>query len=94
MSRQRFDSVWDAIEDTAADAASMKARSAIMMALQEEIATWNASRMAVAARLGLTEPRLDELLRGTINLFTLDALTGLATAAGLEVTWHVARKAA
>ena len=94
MSRQRFDSVWDAIEDTAADAASMKARSAIMMALQEELATWNASRMAVAARLGLTEPRLDELLRGTINLFTLDALTGLATAAGLEVTWHVARKAA
>ena len=94
MSRQRFDSVWDAIEDTAADAASMKARSAIMMALQEEIATWNASRMAVAARLGLTEPRLDELLRGTINLFTLDALTGLATAAGLEVTWHIARKAA
>ena len=32
MSNQRFDSVWDALEDTAEVAENMKLRSALMMA--------------------------------------------------------------
>ena len=36
--KKRFSSVWDAIEDTPAEAENMKLRSALMMALKEHIA--------------------------------------------------------
>ena len=37
MSNQRFASVWDAIEDTPAEAESMKVRSALMMQLHQHL---------------------------------------------------------
>jgi len=37
MSKEIFASVWDAIEDTAAEAENMKLRSALMMALEQHI---------------------------------------------------------
>jgi len=38
MSNDSFANVWDAIEDTPAEAENMKLRSALMMALEEHIA--------------------------------------------------------
>ena len=40
---------------------------------------------AAAKRLGITRPRLNDLLRGKISKFSLDALATLATRAGLSV---------
>ena len=37
MSNERFDSVWDAIEDTPAQAENMRLRSSLMMALKQHI---------------------------------------------------------
>ena len=39
MSNERFPSVWDAIEDTPAQAENMKLRSSLMMALKDHIAS-------------------------------------------------------
>ncbi len=40
---------------------------------------------AEAARLfGITQPRMSELMRGKISLFSLEALMDMATVAGLE----------
>ena len=39
MSEKRFNSVWDAIEDTPQQAASMRVRSELMMALQKWLKT-------------------------------------------------------
>lgn len=81
---QRFASVWDAIEDTPQQAASMRARSELMMALQGWVKI-SGSTQADAARLfGITQPRMSDLMRGKIGLFSLDALLDMATAAGLE----------
>jgi predicted XRE-type DNA-binding protein len=38
-----------------------------------------------AARLGITRPRLNDLLRGKISKFSLDALVNLAAAAGVAL---------
>lgn len=38
-----------------------------------------------ATRLGITRPRLNDLLRGKLGKFSLDALVNLATAAGLTL---------
>jgi predicted XRE-type DNA-binding protein len=49
---------------------------------------------AAAKKLGLTQPRMNDLLRGRINKFSLDTLMNLATRAGLAVRVEVVRPAA
>lgn len=85
MSRQPFTGVWDAIEDTPGDAENMKLRSGLMVALKKHIARSKMSQEQAAQLLGVTQPRVSELMRGKINLFALDALVNMATAAGLHV---------
>ena len=81
---QRFASVWDAIEDTPQQAASMRARSALMMELENIIKQRGMTQAKAAALFGVTQPRVSDLVRGKINLFSLDCLMDMATAAGLE----------
>ncbi len=93
MKRQRFASVWDALEDSAADAANMQARSKLMIAMRSKIESWKVSQTEAARRLGLAQPRLNDLMRGRIDKFSLDALVNLAGRAGLVVRLQI-RKAA
>ena len=93
MKMQRFDSVWDAIEDTPAKAANMKARAQLMMAINNTVDKWGVTQAAAAKRLGLTQPRMNDLIRGRISKFSLDALINLASQAGLTVRVQI-RKAA
>jgi predicted XRE-type DNA-binding protein len=85
MARRVFASVWDALEDTAAEAANMRARSELMIAMRGKIEGWKVSQTEAARRLGLTQPRLNDLMRGRIDKFSLDALMNLAKPAGLAV---------
>ena len=85
MPRQTFASVWDALEDTAAEAANMRARSELMIAVRGKVESWKVSQTVAAHRLGLTQPRLNDLMRGRIDKFSLDALINLAKPAGLAV---------
>jgi predicted XRE-type DNA-binding protein len=93
MKKQRFASVWDAIEPSRAAAANMKARAETMIAIREAVAAWEITQAAAARKLGLTQPRMNDLLRGRINKFSLDALINVAARAGLSVRVEV-RKAA
>ncbi|ELR0169760.1 XRE family transcriptional regulator [Salmonella enterica subsp. enterica serovar Poona] len=90
MSNEPFASVWDAIENTPAEAENMKLRSALMMALEKQIRDHGWTQAEAARRLGVTQPRVSDLLRGKINEFGLDALVRMAVAAGLhddDVAW-------
>ena len=89
MSQQRFASVWDAIEDTPEEAENMKLRSVLMTALKNHIARNEMSQVQAAKLLGVTQPRVSDLMRGKINLFGLDALVNMATAAGLHIEMQV-----
>ena len=51
------------------------------------------TQQAAARALGVTQPRLNQLLKGKIELFSLDALVNMATNAGMRVELRV-RKAA
>ena len=85
MSNERFDSVWDAIEDTPEEAANMKLRSALMLALKEHIARAGLSQSQAAKLFGVTQPRISDLMRGKISLFGLDSLVNMAAAAGFYI---------
>ncbi|GAA0335595.1 XRE family transcriptional regulator [Sphingomonas oligophenolica] len=90
MDVQTFDNVFDALADTPAEAANMKARAELLVALQTRIRSWKMSQEAAAARLGITRPRLNDLLRGKLGKFSLDALVNVATAAGLTLEIRIA----
>ncbi len=94
MKKQRFASVWDAIEPSRAQAANMKARAEMMIAIRDTVAAWRVTQSSAAKRLGLTQPRMNDLVRGRINKFSLDALINVATRAGLAVRVEIVRPAA
>lgn len=89
MESHSFATIWDALEDTPAEAANMRARSELLIALREQIEGWSLTQAAAASRLGVTQPRLSDLLRGRIEKFSLDALVNLTTQAGLSVRLDV-----
>ena len=88
MDADSFDNVFDALADTPAEAAHLKARSTLLTALTRKVRSWNVTQGVAAARLGITRPRLNDLLQGKLSKFSLDALVNIATAAGLvfEIT--------
>ena len=94
MKKQRFRSVWDAIERSPALAANMKARSEMMLAIRDAVQGWSVTQAVAAKRLGLTQPRMNDLVRGRINKFSLDALINLAARAGLSIRVEIVRPAA
>ncbi len=93
MESQTFDNVWDALTDTPAESANMTARSDLLLALQRTIGSWGVTQEAAAKRLGITRPRISDLLAGKIAKFSLDALVNLASQAGLAVEINVSRAA-
>ena len=84
MKSQKFTSIWDAIEDTPQAAASMKARSTLLMELANVIQKCGMTQAKAAELFGVTQPRISDLTRGKINLFSLDMLMNMASTAGMS----------
>lgn len=93
MERQSFENVWDALENTPAEAASMTMRSNLLIAIEQQVRGWGVTQAEAARRLGITQPRLSDLLRGRIMNFSLDTLIDLATRAGLSIRLNIGQAA-
>jgi predicted XRE-type DNA-binding protein len=91
---QTFASVWDALEETPEEAANMRLRSELAVAVRGAVEGWHLTQAQAARRLGVTQPRLNDLLRGRVARFSLDALIGLAERAGLVVRIEITHAAA
>lgn len=89
MKKRSYASVWDAIEDTPEAAASMRARAELMIAVQRYVETSGETQARAGKRLGLTQPRLSDLLRGRIEKFSLDALVNMLARVGKQVEMRV-----
>jgi predicted XRE-type DNA-binding protein len=90
---ERFDNVWDAIEATPAEAENMKLRSSFMIALQDHITQSGMTQKQAAKAFSVTQPRISDLMRGKIDLFALDGLVNMLTAAGLRIEVKIAKAA-
>lgn len=90
---QHFESIWDAIEDTPAQAENMKVRSSLMIALKERIEAQDLSQADAAKLFGVTQPRISDLMRGKITLFSIDTLINMLACAGLHIELHIAQAA-
>jgi predicted XRE-type DNA-binding protein len=89
MSNNSFESIWDAIEDTPEQAENMKLRSLLIMALSEHIRCNELSQTKAAQLFQVTQPRISDLMRGKVNLFSLDSLINMAVTAGLHVELRI-----
>jgi len=85
MKVEQFKDVWDALESDPAERERLKMRSRLMDVLRDTVGSWKITQTAAARRLGITQPRLNDLLKGRFNKFSLGALFDLATKAGLKV---------
>jgi predicted XRE-type DNA-binding protein len=86
---QTFENVWDAIADTPEEAANLSLRYDLMERIGEIIKQNDWTQAEAAARCGVTQPRINDLLRGRISRFSLDALVNIASALGRRVTIHL-----
>ncbi len=75
------------------EAESLNLRTELMLHIEDFYKRSGMTQAKAAKRLGLTTPRLNALLKGKIDLFSLDALVSIATRAGLSVRL-VVKKAA
>jgi predicted XRE-type DNA-binding protein len=89
---ETYNSVWDAIADTPEQAANLQARAELMRQIAAIIQAGGWKQTEAASRCGVTQPRINDLLRGRVSRFSLDALVNIAMALGRRV--HVALEAA
>lgn len=86
---QRYAGVWDALADTPEQAANLRARAALMRQITAIVKQSNWTQAEAAQRCGVTQPRMNDLLRGRVSRFSLDALVNVATAMGHEVHFEL-----
>ncbi len=76
-----------------AEAENLRLRSELMRQIDAYYRESGMTQAAAAKALGLTQPRLNALLKGKLHQFSLDALVNVASSAGMNVRL-VVKKAA
>lgn len=79
---EMYASVWVAIADTPEQAANLRARAELMQKIAERVKKHRWTQAEAAGRCGVNQPRINDLLRGRVCRFSLDALVNIATALG------------
>lgn len=69
------------------EAENLRARSDLMIQLTKIIKTRRLTQAAAAKWLGVTQPRISDLMRGKINRFSIDSLVEMLGHAGLRVSF-------
>jgi predicted XRE-type DNA-binding protein len=86
----RFKSVWDALEDDPEKIADLKMRSQLLIHIAERIKAEKLTQQAAARKLRITQPRVNALLNGKIENFSVGTLITLANRLGLHVSLKIA----
>ena len=93
MSKQRFKSVWDAIEDTPGESANMKARAELMRAIAKYVDSSGMTQAEAAKTLGVTQPRISDLMRGKVDVFSIDTLVNMLATAEIRIEMRLKKAA-
>ena len=80
-----YASIWDALADTPEQAANLAARAQLMREIAALVKEAGWTQAEAARRCGVTQPRMNDLLRGRVSRFSLDALVNMAAALGRKV---------
>lgn len=75
------------------EAHNLLMRSELMMKIEDYVKKGGTTQKQAAKHLGITQPRLNQLLKHKFDLFSLDALVNIATRAGMQVKLTVKKAA-
>ena len=75
------------------EAENLKLRSDLMIRIEKYVKQSGMTQAEAARELGITQPRLNQLLKGKIQLFSLDALLNMLAEAGMRVNMTVKKAA-
>lgn len=90
MDKQTFASAFDALCDTPQQAANLRLRADLMMHIADTVKAKGWTQKQAAAHCGLTQPRMNDLLNGKIDKFSLDALVNIHALLGQRVSLQFA----
>lgn len=76
------------------EAANLRVRSMLMVEIKKHIQDEELTQKKAAKVFGVSQPRISDLVRGKISLFSVDTLISMLTHAGLKVDVRVRRSAA
>lgn len=71
------------------EAENLKIRSALMSSVRTIIETRSLKQKEAAELFGVTQPRISDLVRGKVDLFSIDGLVTMLAHAGLHVEFSV-----
>jgi predicted XRE-type DNA-binding protein len=86
--KNRYASVWDALEDDPIRRENLKLRSKLQIVISERIKDLKQSEAAEI--LNISQPRVSALIKGNVNDFRLDSLVDMAARLGLHVSIEIA----
>ena len=86
-------SVFEDLGFTSTEAENLRHRAVLMNAVIAELDARGLTQAAAAKLLGITQPRISDLMRGKLHLFSMDSLVVLLAALGLKVALRVRRAA-
>lgn len=75
------------------EAQNLQLRSDLMTRIERFVKRSDMTQAEAARALGVTQPRLNDLLRGKIDKFSLDALVNMLGRAGMRVELRVKKAA-
>jgi predicted XRE-type DNA-binding protein len=91
MKKQKvFANVWDAIASSAEEAANLELRYQLIEKISGILKDEGWTQAEAAKRCGVSQPRINDLLRGRISRFSLDALVNIAASLGRKVKIQLA----
>jgi predicted XRE-type DNA-binding protein len=76
LERLEFDNIFDVMTDSPAEAADLQFRADLMLTLRKLLEEKKLRQAEIAEALGVSQPRVSELMRGKIDLFSADKLIG------------------
>ena len=94
MTDERQTNLWDAFVESPEEAANLQVRSTLMREITRKVRSWELAQKDAAHRLNVTQPRLNDLLKGKIDKFSLDALVKMLPGAGLQIEVIVKERSA
>lgn len=74
------------------EAENLRIRAALMVELTDHIRRAGLTQKEAAATLGVTQPRISDLMRGRINVFSIDTLIAMLSRAGVKTTIRVGKR--
>ena len=86
---ENFPTIWHALFDDPAEIANLQMRGELMASIRRKVEEWSVTQTEAAVRLSITQPRLNDVLRGRVGRFSVDALLKIATRAGIGVGLNI-----